>query len=334
MRSKKSFTIVVALFTFFHVSYVYAAQVTISPLLVDVEGVPRDVITRDITLTNNTDHKLRVFATVNEISLDSAGEIKEFISPSMTDRASTITSWTEIIRSRIEIEPGATTSVPLTLRIHPSAQPGIYTEFIGFAPEPNRPLAEADAMRRDVDGVMVKVAVIDKKAELLRISQFLISKFVFLESGRDITVEVENRGDTDAVPTGEIVFYNSRGEEVGNVPLNQDHAVVTHGKNQQFAAKIPFFNMLGRFKANVKIAYGEGKQQASLFDTEQFFMVPFKIVILLLIAIIVFSLLITYLLRRAFYDEQHEEDDDSLPLYIRNDREHETKDHDIHLTKN
>jgi flagellar biosynthesis/type III secretory pathway M-ring protein FliF/YscJ len=92
--------------------------------------------------------------------------------------------------------------------------------------------------------------------------------------------------------------------------------------------------MLGRFKANVKIAYGEGKQQASLFDTEQFFMVPFKIVILLLIAIIVFSLLITYLLRRAFYDEQHEEDDDSLPLYIRNDREHETKDHDIHLTKN
>ena len=63
-------------------------------------------------------------------------------------------------------------------------------------------------------------------------------------------------------------------------------------------------------------------------------MVPLPVLIGLLLAIVLFSLLVTYLLRRAFYDELHEDDDgNTLPLYVRKDREHTIKDHDIHLTK-
>ena len=72
-----------------------------------------------------------------------------------------------------------------------------------------------------------------------------------------------------------------------------------------------------------------------IFDTTQFFMIPPYLAIGIVIAIIMFSVLVTYLIRRAFYDELHEDDDgNTLPLYVRKDREHQEKDHDITLTKN
>jgi hypothetical protein len=136
------------------------------------------------------------------------------------------------------------------------------------------------------------------------------------------------------VPKGEVIFYNSLGEELTAVPINGENAEVPPGEKRTLKSEVPFNNELGRFKANVNLRYGDG-QQAAIFDTAQFFMVPMPVMIGIIIAIFVFSIFVTYLIRRAFYDELHDDDESSeVPLYIRNDREHEEKDHDIHLKKN
>ena len=311
----------------------HASEISVQPLLLDLELETREVVTHDITLTNDSDSKLTIYATVNEIAIDGSGEIKEFISPVMTDRTNTITSWIEITRGRIELEPREVKTVPLTVRMHPQAAPGTYHAFIGFVPDNKRPDAEVTALQGDAEGLVLKIALDETKNELLRISSFQTSRFIVKDSQRSLLIEVQNNGDVDSVPSGEIIFYNGRGEEVGSTPANEAGVVVPAGGSATLTATVPFSNELGRFKANATLKYGtDGKN--TTFDTVQFFMIPFKLTLILALFIVLFSLFITYLLRRVFRDELHEhEDGKDIPLYIRSDREHVNKDHDIHVTK-
>lgn len=310
-----------------------ASEISVQPLLLDLELESREVVTHDITLTNDSTTKISVYATVNEIAIDGSGDIKEFISPVMTDRTNTITSWIEIGRGRVELLPSETKTVPLTIRMHPQTKPGVYHAFIGFVPEKKRPNAEAIAMQGNAEGLILKIALDESRSELLRISSFKSSRFIVKDSQRSLQIEVENSGEMDSVPTGEIIFYNGRGEEVASTLVNQEGTVIPAGGVATLNATVPFFDELGRFKANVTLKYGSDAKSTS-FDTVQFFMIPLRLAIALLLTILIFSLLITYLLRRVFHDElQNDEDGKDIPLYIRNDREHLDKDHDIHITK-
>jgi hypothetical protein len=311
-----------------------AADVLIAPPLLDLELQARDVVTKDITVKNQTQGKIYVYATVNEIAVDDSGDIKEFISPVMDNRETAITSWIEISRGRIELMPDEEKVVPLTVRVHPYAESGEYHAFIGMSVEANRPLAEAKTMRGDADGVILKVNLADKSSDALRIVSYLIDRFVITESKRIVSLEIKNEGSKASVPKGEIVFYNSRSEEIAATSINSAGESLEPGATKLFTEKIPFGNKLGRFKANATVLYGaEGK--LSVFDTAQFYMIPYKLLILFVIIIILFSLLVTYLLRRVFYDELHSDDrEGDIPLYVRKDREHTEHDHDIHLKKN
>lgn len=334
VRMKKMPLFILALSVFFcSSSMVFASQISVSPVLIDVDVMPRDVITKDITIKNETTYKQNVYATVNEIAVDEGGAIKEFVTPVMTDRTNTVTSWLEISRARIELEPGESKTVPLTIRINPIAQTGQYHAFIGFVPTSKRPDAEATAMRGDADGVIVKISLEEKTNDLLRITSFLIDRFVFSKETGDITIEIENSGEYPTTPNGEIIFYNSRGEEVSSMQVNSENTTIEAGNRTTITTTVPFHEALGRYKANLVLRYGKD-QQAAVFDTAQFFMVPWPLMVAIMIAIVIFSLFVTYLLRRAFYDELHEDDDgNTLPLYVRNDREHTVKDHDIHIKK-
>ena len=311
-----------------------ASALLINPPLIDQEMSGRDILIKNVVLTNHAPYRMVVFATVNEISVNTNGEIKDFISPTMTDQSTAVTSWIEVTRARLEIDPGATTTIPITIRVNPFAKPGTYYAFVGFIEAANQPEAEAAATRRDGNGTVIKVTIRDKKNDLLRISNFVVDHLVFLKDHRDISIEVQNNGDADSVPKGEVIFYNSRGEEVSSAKVNEQGIIIPQGQTRTLTLQIPFYNKLGRFKANVKLDYGVN-QKASIFDTTQFFMIPLKIMIALILLVILFSVVATHLLRRAFYDELHDEDDGKeVPLYVRNDREHDIKDHDIHITKN
>jgi hypothetical protein len=311
----------------------FAAEVLVAPPLYDLELQPRDVVTKDITIRNETDHKIYVYATVNEIAVDDSGDIREFISPVMDTRETAITSWIEITRGRIELEVGEEKTVPLTIRVHPYAPTGEYHAFVGMVSESNRPLADAKTLRGDSDGVIVKVNLEDKASGVLRMTSFLVDRFIVRNENRTISLALKNEGTRSSTPTGEIIFYNSRGEEVSSLPINSEGVSIEPGVEKQFQLTIPFADKLGRFKANATVRYGtEG--ESTIFDMAQFYMIPYRFLIICIAAIILFSLFVTYLLRRVFYDELHsEEEGGELPLYVRNDRVHAEHDHDIHISK-
>lgn len=317
------------------VSPVYAndaSGLTVRPFLIDETLEPRDIRYHEISLQNNTGRLLTLYATVNEITVDTEGAISEYIEPSMSDRTNTITSWLDITRGRISLQPGEATTTSLKIHVNPLAQAGEYHAFIGFYHTNKRHLAEEAAMRGEVEGIPVKVAVAENKNVALTLEQFGVSRFIISESDSKIRLLLENKGETPVVPTGEVIFYDNTGSEIASVGANPNTIAIDPDSEAELAVDIPFYGGVGRYKANVQLQYGP--ENSTIFDTTQFFIVPWHLLLIGALGILLFSLLVTYLLKRAFDDEEPEfRDEISIPLRVSAGKTRQEKDHDITLTK-
>ncbi len=308
-----------------------AAEVTIRPFLIDQTLSPRDVGESIVTLKSDYDiRKAVLYATVNEITVDAVGEIKEFVSPVMTDRTNTITSWIEVTRGRIEVLPGETVEVPIAVRVHPYAEPGEYHAFIGFVETSNRPKAEAIALAGEAKGVLLKVVVSDERVDTMRISSFLIDRFMTDPKGSTITIEVENTGDIASAPNGEIVFYDSRGIEIASVPVNEEAADVAPGETVTLTTAVPFTDDLGRYKANLSLRYGLD-QRAALYDTTYFYLMPLHLLLAIFGGILFIAIIVALLFRRVLSTHGDDDDCQDVTMYVRDGHDPNPKDHDIDL---
>ncbi len=314
-------------------SLLFASDISVRPFLIDVELEPRDMHQETITLKNDyPTRKAVLYATVNEITVDAVGEIKEFVSPVMTDRTNTVTSWIEITRGRIEILPGETAEIPLSVNVHPYAEPGEYFVFIGMVEASKRPVAEAIAMSGDANGVIVKISIADQRKDSMRISSFLIDRFVTSDESKFINIEVENLGDLPSAPSGEIIFYDSRGVEVSSIPVNTSGVSIAPGEKAILESAVPLGKELGKFKANVSLQYGEN-QRAALYDTTYFYMIPWPILLILFSILILVSFVITWLFRRALQTDEYDEFGDDVIMYVKDGHEPNPQEHDIDLKK-
>jgi hypothetical protein len=304
-------------------------EINIRPFLIDESLPPRGESQNLVTLENEYENRNAViFATVNEISLDGQGDVKEFISPVATDRTNTVTSWIEVTRGRIEIPPGETREVPITIKTHPYAEPGVYHAFIGFVEAKNRPTAENIAMAGDARGVVLKITVEDSRTNSLKINSFRINRFITGDDKKNIDIEIENQGDLPSAPVGEIIFYDSKGVEINSVSVESDE--IKPGETGVVQANIPMGNELGRFKANLSLRYGEN-QSAALFDTSFFYLMPTHMMVIIFISILAIALLVVFLLRRSIVTDEIDDSFGDVTMYVKDGHEANPQDHDIDL---
>lgn len=313
---------------------VAASAITVRPFLIEETLPPRGEAIDTVKITS--DYPVRksiIYATVNEITMDEDGEIKKFVSPIMTDRTDTITSWIEVTRGRIEVKAGETVEVPVTIRVHPYAKPGVYHAFIGFVEAPNRPKAEAIAMAGDAKGVLLKVVISDQRNDDMRIASFSVDRFVTGKDGRQVSIKIENTGDIASAPTGEIIFYDSTGKEVASMPVNEEGKTVAPKEVTTLTGTIPVDNTLGRYKANVSLKYGKN-QQASLFDTTYFYVLPFNVLLPIFAGILLLAIFISLWARRVFFGHEVDDDFQEVTMYVKEGHEPQPQDHDIDLKNN
>ena len=300
------------------------------PLVVDETLGPRDIATTEITIENPDDRRYRLYATVNAIDIDNGGTIERFISPSMDDRERSLTSWIEVTRGRIELPPGETITVPVTIRVNPYAKPGQYHAFVGFVPASKRPTAEATALAGEAKGTVFRVEVPENRQTVLRLAGFSVDRFMTGMGAREVTYEVENPGDTPVAPRGELIYYDGRGREVAAVPLNEIGATVAPGETAAFTAPVPVDALAGRFKALLNVQYGE-TQVASLNDSAHFVLLPAHLLLMLLAALSVLGVVLTVLLRRALGDTDADDDADDVALFVRDGHSVPAHEHDVSL---
>jgi hypothetical protein len=311
-------------------SVVYAApSYTVTPLVIDEEVEVRDILERKITITNTGDTPVTIYPTVNNISIDAGGSIQQFQTQVMSDQTTSLAAWIEIGRGGINLMAGEVETVKLTLRINPNAAPGVYHAFVGFPYGGNRDEAERMVARGDAPGVVVTTTLDDTRLSLLKLSRFIIDRFVTSNNNSAASYTITNPGDEPLVPTGDVIFYNSRGEEIGALPVNPDGTSIPPGGEQVFESSVPTDGLFGKYKAFLSVEYGT-QNVASVQDTTFFYIFPIKTVLIVLALMAIIVIVSSLYVHRTYFDDGADDGSELLPVHVR-ESVSDPRHHDIDL---
>jgi len=326
--------IILSLFQLFSPAVSLAAvNYSVTPRVIDISAEARDIIERTITITNNANYTTSIFPSVNEIALNEGGDIADFKGPTMVDRTSSITTWLEVSRKEINIPMGETYELPITIRMNPNTQPGEYHALIGFGSGRNRDEAEKLVQEGRAPGVVVTIRVENNAVEHVDLKGFTIDKFITSNENQSARYTLNNPGDTTVTPTGEIVFYDGNGKEVASINANSDNISLEPGEEIEVRAQVPIAGLLGKYKAFLNVNYGT-EQLASVYDTQFFYVIPWKKLLFIFLVILFTAIIVTVFLYRKYSVGEDNDDDDVHHLQFRfKDEPSELKEHDINLKK-
>jgi hypothetical protein len=309
-----------------------ANSYTVTPPVIEHNVEARDMLEDSIRVTNTGTVPVKLFPSVHPISLGEDGSIKSFESPVMTDQTRNVTSWIAISRARVELQPGESIKIPVSLTIHPNAVSDDYYAFIGFGSGDKRDEAEAAVINGQAPGVIMRISTADTNSEYLRLHSFRIERYITGTDVTPVTYELENIGDTPVIPKGEIIIYDVRGREVGSLPINAEGVSLAPQDRTAFSGTLPDTGVYGRHKAFLNLEYGS-TQRANLYDTTFFTVVPLRLIIAVFVGLLLVSLILTVLYVRRNHAKEHH-DDESVAMYVRSGVHSNIKDHDINLKQN
>ena len=301
-------------------------------MVIDLKSEARDIVEKEITITNTGTAPVTIYPTVNNISLQEGGTIDKFLAPVESDRTTSLASWLEISRLGIDLQPGAAKTITLTIRVTPDPIPNTYHAFIGFGNGGNRDEAEKQVVNGQAPGIVVTLTIADEKNEFLKLSKFIIDRFVTKEDNQAAVFTFNNPGDEVLVPQGEIILYDSTGKEVGALPVNTENISINPGGEYTFTGAIPITGLFGKYKAFLSVEYGSA-QRASLQDTSFFYVFPLKILSILLVGLLILVAVIAWFVHKKYFNEDVLMDDSERLTVHMSDSVSEPKHHDVDLTK-
>jgi|GEM_PF-2838618 len=246
----------------------------ISPVVIDDKAKARDILKKIIKISNNTDRKLILYPSVNNINPNTGKEeFKQAFNAG--DRADSLANWIEISRGSLELKPGEEKNISFIIRVNLNAVPGNYHAQISFSEGSTRQEAEAKEKKASL---MVNLEVLEDIKEELQLGKFITDRIFF--SGDDVLFkyDLENIGNKEVTPEGEIRIYNRKGEEVATINANKDNKIFGKDKLGQLASVWNAGSGFGRYKAFLNLSYGENRK-GTIQDTVFFWVVPWKLIL-------------------------------------------------------
>ena len=273
-----------------HVALADSSQdLSITPVVIDEKGKAQDIINETLSITNTSDHKLDLYPSVNDVKDDSGTQA--FSYAYNADQASnSLANWIELSRGVIELGPGEEKSVPFVIRINSSAVSGSYHAVITFASGETRDIASKNG---PLASLTVNLDLQADVKELMQLNRFTTDNVVFTGDDVLFKYQLQNIGNQDLDPKGEIRIYDRHGEEVASVDVNNEGKVISPDQVSQLASVWSGASGFGKYKAVIDVEYGKS-QVASVQDETYFWVVPWKevlgITIATLIAVIFLAL--------------------------------------------
>jgi hypothetical protein len=259
-------------------STVFSADISASPFVIDKEAKPRDIIKGEVSLKNMTGHKVMVFPDVKDYAKDAG--------------PGSMTSWIELSRGVIEIDPGETRAVPYLLHVNYDAKPGYYHAVMWFGTGSFR--AEAESNPGRATEILVNVKVLDDAIERLQLATFIPDRQIFPTEEAQFSFGLQNTGNRLVAPGGNLRIFDRRGREIAVVPVNTEKAIIAPEGKELLAAAWNAEGMFGRYKAVLDLEYGGQSKQIT--DTTFFWVLPWGKTLSLFtgvsVAVVVISILI------------------------------------------
>lgn len=278
----------------------FAADVSVTPAVVDLKGKPRDILKQTLHLINTSSHVVELYPRVDDTDTYS-GEQSFQRAHGSDALAESFANWIELSRGVITISPGEEKDVPFVLRVHQDAATGLYHARIAFSSGATR----ADAESKDpVASVTINLEVEEDAKEILQINTFASdSNIVFTGDDVLFKYQLQNVGNRDELPTGEIRIYDRRGHEVASVDVNREGKTLVPDQSSQIASVWSAVEGFGKFKATINVRYGRN-QTASVQDVAYFWIIPWKQLLMVLGVVMVAALILAFYFHR-WLEERH-----------------------------
>lgn len=276
-----------------------SSQLTVTPVVIDEKAKPRDIVKETISITNTTDHKLSLYPSVNNIERVD-GEQPFAPAQGSGDLSDSLANWIELSRGVIDLSPGEQRDVPFIIHVNFNAVPGSYHAQIAFTSGSTRQDAEAAG---PLATITVNVEVQDDVKEILQLDRFSTGKFFLAGDDVRFDYNLENIGNQELQPRGEIRVYDRRGVEVASVDVNKEGKAVSPEQMAQLASVWDGATGFGQYKALLTVYYGRS-QTASVQDTVFFWIVPWKQLIGLFLAGLVGVIFFAFYVHRKL-EERH-----------------------------
>jgi len=265
------------------------SKYSIAPVVANERAKPRDIIKKELMLTNHTNERIDLYISVENI--DPAEGAQEFVSPSVSDLAHSLANWIEVTRGVIKLGPGESRKVPYLIHVNLTAEPGSYFAHIAVTEGPRRPESASQEIGAEL---ILNLEVEDDARERLQLGGFTSNASIALSDSIGFSYEVENVGNRLLEPRGSIRIFNRKGEEVGSVPLNADGVEITPENTKQLAAVWNASGRFGKYKAFLDLEYGEN-QLASVQDTVYFWVFPWKEIFTAFVGVVVLGVTGTFI---------------------------------------
>ncbi len=277
----------------------YANVVDITPVLIDLKGKPRDIFKETITLTNNTDHKMELYPSVNNV-LPVDGQQQFTTAHDVAEQSGSLANWIELSRGVIELAPGEKRVINFIVRIDLRANPGLYHAAISFAEGWTRPDAKTNP---PAGPVTINLEVESDVREVMQLNKFTSDNMVFTGDDVLFNYQLQNIGNQELQPTGEIRIYDRKGTEVAAVDVNREGKNVSPDQTAQLASVWSAAKGFGKFKALLTVNYGKG-QTAAVQDTVYFWIIPWKQLLMLFSGVLAAVVILMVYFHRWF-EERH-----------------------------
>jgi hypothetical protein len=276
----------------------HAADLTVLPAVVDGSGVPNDMLHYSLTVTNTSGQQENIFATVGELTPSGT---QVFDDPSMADRTVSLATWLSVSRGAVLLQPGESTTTSVQVQISPYAVAGNYHAVVAFVQGGTRDEAEHNLL--GAPQTLINMAVASNLAASLRIAGFSAAKGFY--AGFPVTFHyiIENTGDASSTPSGEVMFYDRSGHEIGSVDANPQNISIAPGQKQSFTAVWQSGSGFGQYKAVLDLSYGGGDNKIE--STALVLVLPWKKLLAIFGTLFIVMIALALWLHRIYEQRHH-----------------------------
>jgi hypothetical protein len=275
---------------------VQPASFKVSPEFIDEEAEPSGLFEYNIKAENGPGTKVSSYPIVRDLTGPGAQEGAGPTYLENPDRSKSLASWIKFPRSVLELDPGETKEIPLSVKISPYAENGVYYAEIAFSPGSNLPDAENNRAAMNVPRVSLRFKVAKKEVEQAEINFFTSEKEIFTSKPANFSCRFSNNGNTILTPKAEIRIYGRNGSEITSFPINSGE--LAPGASVEMRGACPEDLKPGRYKARIKVDYGTGTPGKTAEDIAFFWVLPARLLLIYSLAMLLVFIGFLYLFSR------------------------------------
>lgn len=295
----------------YHVSHITAyAQtsskvMTVIPPRLEISAKPGETVRKIVQFRNESENTAYLAVVAKDFIVSNNTGQPDFVDARVSGRWAA-SSWLKINNSSLSVSPKSLANVNVTINIPQDALPGghyagILYEAKGLASPFGKGVGAGSAITQVV-GTLVYINVAGPITENATVKKFEVPGFS--EYGPiPFTTEINNLSDVHIKPVGQITVRNLFGQVATQLTLDERN--IFPGASLLYSNTWPEKLLIGRFRADLEVAYGSGR---ALKATAFFWVFPWKIALIIVLTIILIGL-IAYLAYKKIKSRQEELED-------------------------